>query len=216
MATFNAFVAPLTFGPVQVFDNGRAVGDPLRQTVTFSTVPGSGSLAFIRGTGLTGLGGTVDPDANGVWDAVSTGSRQGFAAVASSDAALRLTFLRPVSAFSAFVNYVPPGFNDYLAPLLRAYAADGSLLASFDLDALAPIRTPGATNAGAWRGFTVATASAAYVEFGGGVVLDDATFRMDVPAAAPPALVPEPGPLALVALGAGGIGLVARRRKSAP
>lgn len=196
-----------------MFSNGRAAGDPLLQTVTFSTAPGSGSLAFIRGTGLVGLGGTVDPDANGVWDAVATGARQGFAAVSTSDAALRLTFLRPISAFSAFVNYVPPGFNDYLAPLLRAYAADGSLLASFDVDALAPIRTPGATNAGAWRGFTLATASVAYVEFGrGGVVLDDATFRMDG-AASPPAVVPEPGSLVLIALGIGGVGLVARRRK---
>ncbi|MBV9878898.1 MAG: PEP-CTERM sorting domain-containing protein [Gemmatirosa sp.] len=146
---------------------------------------------------------------NGLW---TSGASLGAGGIGTADgfgAFLRFTFDTPVNAVGGLVNYCIDALftcNGFSATL-RAYDADFNVLAAFDVDQLAPITTPGATNAGAFRGIVVRTPSIKYLDWGGSyVVMGDVTFGAAT-------VAPEPASLALVGTGLLGLAALARRRR---
>jgi hypothetical protein len=134
---------------------------------------------------------------NGNWltkNGVSTSSL-------SNDNIVSLAFSSSVTHIGAFMNYEP---NASVTPLLRAYNALDELIASFALDALAPISTPGLNDASRFRG----------IEYAGGIrrleLSGSNLAAMDfvVRAGGAPVPVPEPKAWALLLLA---VPLVRRR-----
>jgi hypothetical protein len=117
---------------------------------------------------------------------------------------IELTFTSLVSSFGGFFNYAP-GFGDN--PFIAAYDSLGGLLGSFDLSALAPISTPGAVDAFAFRGIDSDATDIASVRFGGSFII----YAPDAVVIAP---IPVPAALPLMLLALGGLGLVAGRRRA--
>jgi hypothetical protein len=70
-----------------------------------------------------------------------------------------------------FMNYDPLGPHTTDATI-TALAADGTtVLATYDLETLAPISTPSATDGGAFRGIQLATNNIRYFQFSGDYLL---------------------------------------------
>ena len=174
-----------TFGPAQI-------GDRVGLDVVFTGAPaggGNSGSGSVLGSGIYGLAG------NGTWgeDRIYSGldSRSGF---------MTYTFnFGAVSSVGGFINYAPFDFGPVR---IEALDASGRVLEAYALQDVAPISTPGALNAGAFRGirrnspditsFRLANAYA---------VLDDLTFGT--------APVPEPSTLVLFGTAAA---YAARRR----
>jgi hypothetical protein len=89
--------------------------------------------------------------ANGNWY-----TRDGVSASFSNENFVSLALGAPVTHIGAFMNYEP---NASVSPILRAFNASNELIASFNLDLLAPISTPGVQDAALFRG----------IEFAGGI-----------------------------------------------
>ena len=186
-------IQEITLGPTQV---GNLVG----QNVIFTATNSFDVAGF--SAGLYGLG------TNGTW-----GSPQSFAWVnPGAVATMRFTFLDgPVSDVGAFMNYCTnlpfsgPGCGTD-GVVLSALGSSLEVLETYRLDTAAPIDTPDARNAGAFRGISRSTADIFAFEFSGGGVLDDLSFVRPVPQGQ----VPEPSSLALLALSLGFLTLVPR------
>jgi len=99
-----------------------------------------------------------------------------------------------------FMNYAP-GEGD---PVITAIGGDGTtILQSWNLATSAPISTPGATNAGAFRGIDMGSPVIGYLQFGGSLLaMHDITLGGEE--------IPEPGSVLLVA---GAIALLALLRR---
>ncbi|HUG94400.1 MAG TPA: PEP-CTERM sorting domain-containing protein [Planctomycetaceae bacterium] len=154
-----------TAGPVQI---GGLVGED----ITWQTNHG-GSLI---GNGSYSLGG------NGQW----TPGRDGYTASneASTSVFMRYEFHDgPVGAAGGFVNY-SPGAGSFF---VEALDAGGAVLESYLINSVAPISTPGATDAGAFRGISREANDIFALQLRGAFgVLDDLTFGRHPSAAAPP------------------------------
>jgi len=117
-----------------------------------------------------------------------------------------LAFSAAVSSFGGFWNYAPGIGNN---PVIEAYDVFNNLLGSFDLAVLAPISTPGATDAFAFRGIESDAADIASIRFGGSFMILAETGSVPV------APIPLPGACVLLLAAMGGLGVAVRRRKSA-
>lgn len=189
---FNAFAVGgygFTFGPV-------AVGGG----VTFTaTGPNNSGMGAVLGDGLYGLGG------NGDWGTGTT-APGAYTGVDGGDPATSMTFTlsSPVAAIGGFMNYVP-GYVDY--PLIEALDGSNNVLESYNLEALAPISTPGGYNDGAFRGIVRPSADIhAFRVVSAYAVLDDLTFATSV--------IPEPAETAMAGAALAGLGAVWLRRRN--
>ena len=179
-----------TFGPVQL-------GGPVGMDVVFTANPvgrGISGRGSVLGSGGYGLG------ANGEW-----GGSQTYSGLDSSAGWMTYTFNSgPVASVGGFLNYAPGAGTNVS---IEALDAAGNTLESYLLGQVAPIDTPGAVNAGAFRGISRATADiAAFRVSNQFVILDNLTFS--------PAPVPEPSTLVLLA--SGGLALFGRRARAHP
>jgi len=106
-----------------------------------------------------------------------------------------------VSGVGGFFNYAP---GSVPAPIITALNSQGQTLESYNIDDLAPISTPGATNAGAFRGILRNQADiAAFAMSGSSIVMDDLRFTR--------VSVPEPSSLQLCVCGSFLLILLRRR-----
>jgi hypothetical protein len=169
------------FGPgFSNISGAMQVGSPVGRDITLSA---SGETAVI-GTGNFGL------QDNGLWTSSKTGYVGAGGSTVSGGGTIIFRFNDgPVSAVGGFVNYGPNALPDFT---ISALASNGDVLESYDIFVTAPISTPGATNAGAFRGIVRAQADiAAFRISGEAFVIDD--FAM--------APAPEPSTLALLLAG---------------
>jgi hypothetical protein len=185
LCSTSAFAGLLTTDPgtgvTTIFPDATLVTD-IPGPVVYGGFTITGNPTFSYGSSTSyGLG------TNGVWDLnnVATDS-------ATSSAIINLGGL--FGLVGGFMNYDPAQGTD---ATITALAADGTtVLATFDLESLAPISTPGATDGGAFRGISLASNNIAFLELTGDYLL---TNSIEVGAAGTGA-VPEPGTLGLGAL----------------
>ena len=126
------------FGPGSTKTNGPVqIGDVIGENVIWSTTTAFGPSVI--GSVDYGLG------VNGYWRVPKT-----FVGLNSSPGTMLFEFIDlTVSAVGGFINYAPGADFDVL---LEALDVNGNVLESYNINQLAPISTPGATNQGAFRG----------------------------------------------------------------
>jgi hypothetical protein len=121
----------------------------------------------------------------------------------SGDEWVDLTFDTPVAMFGGGFNYAPRSGG---APTISAYDEADNLIASFDLAALAPISTPGATDAYLFRAIDGEGQLIKRFRLQGSFLIMAATGDDSV--------IPEPGTWAMMIAGFGLVGFAARRRRT--
>lgn len=156
--------------------------------------------------GYLGYAGNWAHQENGSWNSDKTG----FTGINSGVHGITFRFLDgPVSAVGGFMNYSNNGDNWGDDPTIEVLGAGDVVLGSYNLATFAPISTPSAINAGAFRGISRASADIhAFRIKNDFIVLDDLTFT-----GAPASAVPEPGSV-LLFLPALGVMAFLRRRRS--
>ena len=191
-----------TTGTVENFSSRSGIGYgftagpvtlPSGVVFTAGTAGTNSGIGGVLGTGDYGLG------SNGWWNTY-------FAGVDGPTNWMIFEFPTAVSAISAFMNYYPGlGGN----PTIEALDASFAVLEGYDLSLLAPISTPGGSNAGAWRGIVRGTSDIkAFRVTNGYAVVDDLTFG------GVPSRVPEPGSsLLLLGMGLAGLGRAWNKRR---
>jgi hypothetical protein len=124
----------------------------------------------------------------------------------SESDAISFRFATPVSQFGALMNYAVLGGQPFgAAPVISAFDAADQLIARFDLSVLAPIDTPNALNAFAFRGISAAgiarfDVAGSFIALAGGTGMGGA--------------VPEPASWALLIGGFGLVGSALRRARA--
>ncbi|PHR87474.1 MAG: hypothetical protein COA78_37120 [Blastopirellula sp.] len=186
-------------GPIQI---GGLVSENIEWSRKSGQEPRLGSL--VSG----GVKQDYGLEANGIWNF----DRLGFAAINIDDTNVWMKFDfndGPVSAVGGLVNYAytdtSPGFGDFI---MEALNSSGDVIESYNISNLAPISTPGQTNAGEFRGIQRASADISALQLKGAYgVLDDLTFSRQL------VVTPEPTSLAIFSIGTCFLGLTALRRR---
>jgi hypothetical protein len=175
-----------TTGPTEV-GNGT-------YSVTFtSTLPLD---PFNQGSVLGGI--FYDLGNNGSWGSDTNFAGLNFDDLGNDPYTMRFTLQTAVSAVGAFMNYRIPTDQDiffgvsYGPVMIRALDSIGNTLEQYRIDdGTNDIITPGASDAGAWRGILRNSPDIAAIEFSNaGVILRDITIGQQP---APPESTPEPG-----------------------
>lgn len=172
---------------------------------TFGPKSIPGGITFTRDMSTdsnSGYGGVLGQGSYGL---ASNGSFGGDAVYAGLDGAegwMRFSFDTAQTSFGVFANYAPGDGSD---PMIRVLRADLSVIEEYNLAADAPISTPDGFNEFAFRGIS---SSESFMVF---EMANSYMLATGTPDGIPP--VPEPETYALMLLGLGAIGLVARRRQ---
>jgi hypothetical protein len=183
-------------------------------TTTFTVTGYSPGLtnATVNGFTITGMGfedgnGNYSLGFNGVWSGFSYLSTGG-----SLTSFFRIDLGALYSTAGGFFNY-SPGAAANSDSTLTTIGADGTtVLETQDLNTSAPISTPGAQNAGAFRGITLISPTIRFLQVGGAYTLEHT-----ITAAGPlQTTIPEPSTFLLALLPLAGLGLYVRRRGLAP
>lgn len=128
---------------------------------------------------------------NGNWN--NPAGSFGLIGINSATAYFILDLGAAYASVGVFMNYPIPLGNG--GPVLSALAADGvTILESYNIHSLAPISTPNAVNAGAFRGIARSSADIRYLQVASGFA---AVHSITVAPSA--TAVPEPGTLFLLA-----------------
>ncbi|HET6971712.1 MAG TPA: PEPxxWA-CTERM sorting domain-containing protein [Phenylobacterium sp.] len=177
---------------------------------TFGPLSLPGGITFTGAPGGGGNSGNGSVVGQGTYGLGTNGSFGGAAVYIGVDSATGYDDLRLASAVNTigfFFNYCPNcGGNDATISTLDA---GGNVVASFDLQSLAPISTPGGVNQFEFRG-VASTATDIYgLRIGGNYILASGTATGALPGG-----VPEPASWALMILGFGGVGATLRRRRA--
>lgn len=165
------------------------------------TLPGGITFASTSSNSLIGKGGYGLQQNGQSVNALIIGTN-------SPTDTVTLTFDRAVATFGGGMNYsllFGAGTPDGNHPVISAYDASSTLIASYDIFALAPISTPGATDAFAFRG----------IDGGGTLIKSFALSGGYVIIAGGTGAVPEPAAWALMVAGFGLVGVASRRRMKA-
>lgn len=172
---------------------------------TFGPAPIPGGITFTRDPSTASNSGNGAVLGQGPYGLASNGTFGGDAVYAGLDGAegwMRFTFDSAQTSFGAFTNYAPGSGSD---PMIRVLRADLSVIEEYNLATDAPISTPGGFNEFAFRGI-MSDESFMVFELSNSYILATGT-----PDGVP--VVPEPETYALMLLGLGTVGFVARRRQ---
>ncbi|MBL8773534.1 MAG: PEP-CTERM sorting domain-containing protein [Phenylobacterium sp.] len=163
--------------------------------ITYSS-ESPGSVLGIGGYGLNGNGSSETTNIIGTND---------------PGAFVTLEFDTAVAMFGGGFNYAADGNGTplYDAVIMRAFDDADVLIAEYDIGDLAPISTPGAVDAFAFRGIDGGGRLIKRFEFGG-------SYAILAAQATETGGVPEPGTWVLMILGFGAAGAMLRRRRLAP
>ena len=187
-------------GPVldlSPFSNGN-------YTFTFGPVSIPGGITFTAAPGDNGNSGQGSVIGQGDYGLASNGAIGGNATYIGLDSGTgfaTLTFATDISSFGGFWNYAP----DTGTPIISAYDASNSLLGTYDLSVLAPISTPNGFNQFVFRGIQSDATDIKSIQFSGSYIV----LTGVIPS------IPEPETYAMLLVGLGLIGFMARRRKEA-
>ncbi len=185
-------IAPVG-GTTTTFTAGGYTNTSSASTVTINGIAVSGANGFSFGNTGYGLSG------NGSW-------ASGFSYVATDSPTRAVTFDLGGSfgSVGGFLNYAPgEGSN----PVITALNSAMVVIGSYDLSALAPIVTPFATDAGAYRGIESAGNDIRYFRLSGSYLLAHSVTTATVGA------VPEPATWAMMLVGFGMMGATMRYRR---
>jgi len=173
-----------TFGTASLFTAGPQTVAP---GITWTSTTTSSVYGY---TSTYGLGG------NGAWD----GTAFSYIGLNESSGTMTVAFTNPVTSVGSFLNYAP---GTGIASI-SVYDASHSLIESLNLS----ISTPGATDGGAFFGFSESTADISYLTYNDAYIVASNLVVNGVSS------VPEPVTLSLFGAGLVGAAAFARKKKS--
>lgn len=172
---------------------------------TFGPKPIPGGITFTRDPSTdsnSGDGGVLGQGDYGLGSNGSFGGEAVYAGLDGAEGWMRFTFDTAQTSFGVYANYAPGVGPD---PWIRVLRADLSVIEEYNLATDAPISTPGGFNEFKFRGIS-SDESFVVFEMANSYILATGT-----PDGVPP--IPEPETYALMLLGLGVVGFVARRRQ---
>ena len=175
------------------------------------------NFLFFSGTLPIGNGNTITTTAPAESDIGVIGGPDGYSLNANghiynspyvglddNSSTITLKFAVPTQSFGLGVNYAVTtgGTISGSDPTIAAYDINNVLIASYDLETLAPIRTPGGADQFQFRGIDSTDAKIASFTLSGAFIVGQAQLA---------SAVPEPATWALLLLGLGATALLIRR-----